>query len=122
MSFPSAPGTPPENSTANIGDDEDLEAPATVENEMAEPALNITLDQADAAGIVDAQPGDTYTLKITVASYGDTVSANIEPGSAMKVGAPKPAPRGQHTVKSPSEMGFDDKEFEPAGMPAPNEL
>ncbi len=74
--------------------------------EPSPPALNLTSDQASQAGIADAQPGDTYTLKITIDGTQEGITGSILPGSAVKDEA-APAP-GSNRIKSPNDLGLGD--------------
>lgn len=60
---------------------------------QGEPAVMLSSAQADAAGMQDAQPGDTFTVKITVTDMSDDgFNVELEPGSAMKDQAPPMTP------------------------------
>lgn len=52
---------------------------------QGEPAIMLSSAQADAAGMTGAMPGDTFTVKITVADQNDDGwNVELEPGSAVK--------------------------------------
>lgn len=60
---------------------------------QGEPSVMLSSAQADAAGMQDAQPGDTFTVKITVTDLSDDgFNVELEPGSAMKDQAPPMTP------------------------------
>lgn len=83
---------------------------------QGEPAVMLTQAQADAAGITDPQPGDTYTLKITITDHTDDgFNVELEPGSAMKDQAPAmddrmpPAKQlGKIKTKGPGDFGMPE--------------
>lgn len=80
-----------------------------------EPAVMLTQAQMDAAGLTGAQPGDTFTVKITIADQSDDgTNIELEPGSAVKDMAPPmddgsaPATMTSKNskVKGPSDFGM----------------
>lgn len=101
------------------GDDSSPEAEETAEGEnysdpdsAGEPAIMLSQAQADAAGMSDAMPGDTFTVKLTIAEQNDDgVNVSIMPGSAMKEQGPDmapPAPPMGASMKpsSPTDLGM----------------
>ena len=115
MPFPATP----ENSTADIEDESnepggDYPAEDAAEGEPATPPVSLTIAQASEAGITGANPGDTYTIKITVTDASEAITADIIPGSAIAEGSgPKPpqfGPRPKQSTKTPSDMGMAGEE------------
>jgi len=108
--------TIPEDSTAILDDETTpVEQSGQDPEETSEPAIMLTPGQAGAAGMTDAMPGDTFTVKMTIASAeGGNMEATLVPGSAMKdmpEGEMEPAMRkGKQAVKGPSDMGFGDED------------
>jgi len=106
--------TIPEDSTAILDDETTpVEQSEQLPEETSEPAIMLTPGQAGAAGMSDAMPGDTFTVKLTIASAeGGNMEATLIPGSAMKdmpENEMEPAMRkGKQAVKGPSDMGFDE--------------
>lgn len=71
-------------------------------------ALNLTSEQASQAGIMDAQPGDTYTLKVTIDGTQEGITGSVLPGSAMKDEGAMPPGAGRNRIKSPSDLGLGE--------------
>lgn len=85
---------------------------------QGEPAIMLSQAQADAAGLTGAQPGDSFTVTITVTDQNDDgFNIELEPGSAMKtMGDGEPADDGSAPAKM---LGKNSKVKTPAdfGMP-----
>lgn len=104
------------------GPDTDPEATETKEgtdysdpDSQGEPAVMLTQAQMDAAGLTGAQPGDTFTVKITIADQSDDgTNIELEPGSAVKDmtppmddGSAPAAMTGKNSkIKGPSDFGM----------------
>lgn len=100
MPMPSA-----DDSTAPFDDETGGDAAAP-----PEPApINLTTEQASDAGITDPQPGDTYTLKISIGGTGEGVTGTILPGSAQKDMGAMPARPGGQKIKGPGDLGMDSE-------------
>lgn len=109
---PQGPDTDPE--AAETKDGTDYSDP----DSQGEPSIMVSQAQLDAAGAMDAQPGDTFTVKITITdSTDDGFNVELEPGSAVKT---PPAPEGMDDGSAPAKMlGKNSKVKTPAdfGMP-----
>lgn len=114
------PATPAESSVSEF-EGVDPEAEETQEGEVysdpdsaGEPAIMLSQAQADAAGMTGAMPGDSFTVRLTVADQNDTGwNVSIDPGSAIKEAGPSmepeamPADRaGNSRVMGPEALGM----------------
>lgn len=90
---------PPDDSTADLG--------ATSDN-----SINLTQEQADAVGITDPKPGDTYTITLNVSDTSMGVTATIMDGSAERTSAPGKDDMGagepDETDDNPTPLGDED--------------
>lgn len=78
------------------------------EMETSTPDIQMDSEQMQSAGLSGAQPGEEYTLKITVTNTDEGLTASVVPGSATKAQndlAPMPK-GGKQNVKGPGDMGF----------------
>lgn len=82
---------------------------------QGEPAVMLTQAQMDSAGLTGAQPGDTFTIKITIADQSDDgTNIELEPGSAVKDAmpdvddgsAPATMTSKNSKVKGPADFGM----------------
>lgn len=85
---------------------------------QGEPAVMLSTAQADAAGIKDAQPGDTFTVKIMVTDMSDDgFNIELEPGSAMKMDMGAPDADSLPPAKMTSKMKVKGPaDFAPEGL------
>lgn len=82
----------PDSSVSKFAAPSDPEAQETAQgtdysdpDSAGEPSIMVSQAQLDAAGAQDAQPGDTFTVKITITdSTDDGYNVELQPGSAMK--------------------------------------
>lgn len=117
-----APSTSPPDSSVAQFDSGDPGADETKEgtdysdpDSQGEPAIMLSQGQADAAGMTGAMPGDTYTVKITVAMQNDDGwNVQLEPGSAVKDPGPSMGPEDapamnmtkNQKIKGPGDLGM----------------
>lgn len=97
----------PENSTDLPDDQDSADDPATDNGGVSTPDIQMDSNQVQDSGLSDAQPGDEFTLKITVTNTDEGLTASVVPGSAQKVQKDlAPMARGKQNVKGPADMGF----------------
>jgi hypothetical protein len=116
-----APSTAQPNSSVSQFETGDPEAQDVKEgadysdpDSSGEPSVMISSAQADAAGMTDAKPGDSFTIKVTITDQTDDGwNIELEPGSAMKDAGPSeepldmPAKRSDKIkLKGPGDLGM----------------